>query len=144
MAIDLSEQALDSRKGGPFGAVITREGKIIGSSGNQVLKLTDPTAHAEIMAIRDACGNMGSTDLSGCEIFSSAEPCPMCAAAIYWAGLKHIYFCNTEKEALDYGFMDKEILEEQQKPSSKRKIKSSRIINPSALKVFDKALKQNG
>lgn len=144
MAIDLSEQAVDSKKGGPFGAIITREGKIIGSSGNHVLELTDPTAHAEVMAIRDACKNMGSTDLSGCEIYSSAEPCPMCTAAIYWAGLKIIYFSNTEKESLEYGFVDKEILEELRKPSAKRKIKSNRIINPSALKVFDKALKQNG
>jgi guanine deaminase len=144
MAIDLSEQAVDSRKGGPFGAVIIREGKIIGSSGNHVLQLTDPTAHAEIMAIRDACENMGTTDLSGCEIYSSAEPCPMCTAAIYWAGLKKIYFSNTEEESLDYGFVDKEILEELRKPVGKRKIKASRIANPSALKVFDKALKQNG
>ena len=144
MAIDLSEQAVDSKKGGPFGAVIIREGKIIGSSGNHVLELTDPTAHAEVMAIRDACGNMGSTDLSGCEIYSSAEPCPMCTAAIYWAGLKNIFFSNTEQQSLDYGFVDKEILEELRKPSAKRKIKATRIINSSALKVFDKALKQNG
>jgi guanine deaminase len=144
MAIDLSEQAIDSKKGGPFGAIIIREGKIVGSAGNQVLELTDPTAHAEIMAIRDACGNLGTTDLSGCEIYSSAEPCPMCAAAIYWAGLKNIYFSNTEQEALDYGFVDKEILSELRKPSAKRKIRASRIINQAAIKVFDKALKQNG
>lgn len=144
MAIDLSEQAIDAKKGGPFGAVITREGKVVGSSGNHVLKHTDPTAHAEVMAIRDACANLGTTDLSGCEIYSSAEPCPMCTAAIYWAGLKNIYFSNTEKESLEYGFVDKEILAELRKPPAKRKIKSSRIVNPSALKVFDKALKQNG
>lgn len=144
MAIDLSEQAIDSKKGGPFGAVIIREGKIIGSSGNHVLELKDPTAHAEVMAIRDACGNMGSLDLSGCDIYSSAEPCPMCTAAIYWAGLKNIYFSNTENDSMDYGFIDKEILEELRKPSAKRKIKARQIVNPSAIKVFDKALKQNG
>lgn len=141
MAIDLSEQAVDGKKGGPFGAVIIREGKIIGSSGNCVFKNTDPTAHAEVMAIRDACKNMQGTDLSGCDIYSSAEPCPMCTAAIYWANLKTIYYCNTEKDALSYGFVDKEILEELKKPSEKRKIKSTRIINATAIKVFDKALK---
>ena len=141
MAIDLSEQAVDGKKGGPFGAVITREGKIIGSSGNCVFRDTDPTAHAEVMAIRDACKNMETTDLSGCEIYSSAEPCPMCTAAIYWANLKIIYFSNTEKEALEFGFIDKEILKELKKAPDKRNIKSVRITNDSAIKVFDKALK---
>lgn len=141
MAIDLAEQAVDGKKGGPFGAVIVREGKIIGSSGNCVFKHTDPTAHAEVMAIRDACTNMQSTDLSGCDIYSSGEPCPMCTAAIYWANIKNIYFSNTEKDAMEYGFVDKEILAELKKSPDKRRIKSSRIINPAALKVFDKALK---
>jgi len=141
MAIDLSEQAVDGKKGGPFGAVIIREGKIIGSSGNCVFKDTDPTAHAEVMAIRDACKNMQSTDLSGCDIYSSAEPCPMCTAAIYWANLKNIYYSNTEKDAMEYGFVDKEILAELKKPSDNRRIKSTKIANDTALKVFDKALK---
>jgi guanine deaminase len=141
MAIDLSEQSVDGKKGGPFGAVIVREGKIIGSSGNCVFKNTDPTAHAEVMAIRDACTNMQSTDLSGCEIYSSGEPCPMCTAAIYWTNLKTIYYCNTEKDAMEYGFIDKEILDELKKPAGKRKIPSTRITNSAALKVFDKALK---
>ena len=141
MAIDLSEQAVDGKKGGPFGAVITREGKIIGSSGNCVFKDTDPTAHAEVMAIRDACKNMQTTDLSGCEIFSSAEPCPMCTAAIYWAKLKIIYFSNSEKDVLEFGFMDNEILNELKKTPEKRNIKSVKITNGSAVKVFEKALK---
>ena len=141
MAIDLSEQSVDGKKGGPFGAIIVRENKIIGSSGNCVFKNTDPTAHAEIMAIKDACKNMHSIDLSGCDIYSSGEPCPMCTAAIYWANLKNIYYCNTEKDAMEYGFVDKEILAELKKPIDKRKIKSTRIANPDALKVFDKALK---
>ena len=141
MAVDLSEQAVDGKKGGPFGAVIVREGKIIGSSGNCVFKDIDPTAHAEVMAIRDACKNMQSIDLSGCDIYSSCEPCPMCTAAIYWANVKNIYYCNTEKDAMEYGFVDKEILAELKKPTDKRKIKSTRIPNPAALKVFDKALK---
>jgi guanine deaminase len=141
MAIDLSEQAVDGKKGGPFGAVIVRQGRIIGSSGNCVFKNTDPTAHAEVMAIRDACKNTQNTDLSGCEIYSSAEPCPMCTAAIYWTNLKTVYYCNTEKDALEYGFVDKEILAELKKPNDKRKIKSVKMSNPAAIKVFDKALK---
>ena len=141
MAVDLSEQAVDGKKGGPFGAVIVREGKIIGSSGNCVFKDIDPTAHAEVMAIRDACKNMQSTDLSGCDIYSSCEPCPMCTAAIYWANVKNIYYCNSEKDAMEYGFVDKEILAELKKPIEKRKIKTTRITNPAARKVFDKALK---
>lgn len=143
MAIDLSEQSVDGQKGGPFGAVIVREGKIIGSSGNCVFKHTDPTAHAEVMAIRDACSNMKSTDLAGCDIYSSAEPCPMCMAAIYWANIKNIYFANTEKESMQYGFVDKDILEELKKPAQRRRIKSVRIANPAAIKVFDKALKSH-
>jgi len=93
------------------------------------------------MAIKDACKNMQSIDLSGCDIYCSGEPCPMCTAAIYWANLKKIYYCNTEKDAMEYGFVDKEILAELKKPTDKRKIKSTRITNPDALKVFDKALK---
>lgn len=144
MAVDLSEQSADAKKGGPFGAVIVREGKIVGSSGNCVMKHTDPTAHAEVMAIRDACANLNTIDLSGCEIYSSAEPCPMCTAAIYWAGIKAVYFSNTEEQSMDYGFVDKEILQELRKPVAKRKVTFQRIANPSAIKVFDKALKQNG
>src|ERR1700755_526040 len=112
MAVDLSEQALDAGKGGPFGAIIVRGTRIVGSSGNCVFKHTDPTAHAEIMAIRDACENLGSDDLSGCDIYSSSEPCPMCMAAIYWAKIGAVYFSNTEKDALRYGFVDKLILAE--------------------------------
>ena len=143
MAIYLSEQSVDTKKGGPFGAVIVKEQTIVGSSGNRVFELTDPCAHAEVMAIRDACANLNTIDLSGCEIYSSGEPCPMCMAAIYWAKLKAVYFCNSEDESLDYGFIDKEILKELKKTKSRRIIKSTRIRNPDGLKVFAKALKKN-
>src|ERR1700761_5553829 len=115
MAVDLSEHALDAGKGGPFGAIIVRGTHIVGSSGNCVFKHTDPTAHAEIMAIRDACENQHSDNLSGCDIYSSGEPCPMCMAAIYWAKIDGVYYSNTEKDALDYGFVDKLILAELRK-----------------------------
>jgi guanine deaminase len=140
MAIDLSEQSLDVGKGGPFGAVIVREGCIVGASGNEVMVHTDPTAHAEIMAIRNACANLKTLDLSGCIIYSSGEPCPMCMAAIYWSKMKSVFYANTELDSLKHGFVDKKILEELKKPKSKRKIKSIRIKNNTALKVFEKAL----
>ena len=141
MAIDLSHYALDSKRGGPFGAVIVKDGKIIGCSGNSVFALMDPTAHAEIMAIRDACKNMNSVDLTGCEIYSSAEPCPMCLAAIYWAQMKSIYYSNTEEDSLEYGFVDKEILHELRKHKDKRILKSTHVANPEAIIAFEKALK---
>lgn len=139
MAIDLAEQALDAGKGGPFGAIVVRGTRIAGSSGNCVFKHTDPTAHAEIMAIRDACENLGTNDLSGCDIYSSGEPCPMCMAAIYWAKIDAVYFCNSERDALAYGFVDKLILEELRKPPGDRKIKSRKIPNARGLAVFEKA-----
>jgi guanine deaminase len=139
MAVDLSEQALDAGKGGPFGAIVVCGTRIAGSSGNCVFKHTDPTAHAEIMAIRDACGNLDSYDLAGCDIYCSGEPCPMCMAAIYWARIDAVYFCNTEEDALEYGFVDKLILEELRKAPDERKIKSEKIGNAGGLAVFEKA-----
>ena len=141
MAIDLGEQALDSKKGGPFGAVIVREDKILGASGNRVYIENDPCAHAEIMAIRDACHNISSIELKGSVIYSSGEPCPMCMAAIYWSGISEVFFSNTEAQALNYGFWDKVILDELKKPKNKRKVKSVRIKNADAIKLFDKATK---
>lgn len=141
MAIDLAEQSLDEKKGGPFGALIVRDDKIVGASGNCEFMNIDPSAHAEIMAIRDACQNLQTLDLSDCEIYSSGEPCPMCTAAIYWAKMKCIYFSNSEELALEYGFLDKVILSELRKPKQKRKIKNYKIPNRSALKLFKKAVK---
>jgi guanine deaminase len=139
MAIDLSEQALDSGKGGPFGAIVVKGMEIVGSSGNCVIRDTDPTAHAEIMAIRDACQNLGRDNLTGCDIYSSGQPCPMCMAGIYWAKLKSVYYANTEEEALRFGFVDKWILAELRKRPEDRKIKSLRIEVPAAISVFEKA-----
>ena len=139
MAIDHSEQALDAGKGGPFGAIIVHGSRIVGSSGNCVFQHTDPTAHAEIMAIRDACANLGTNELTGCTIYSSGEPCPMCMAAIYWAKIDAVFFSNTEKDALKFGFIDKLILAELRKNPDDRKIKSRRIANAAAIQVFRKA-----
>ncbi len=140
MAVDLSQYALDSKCGGPFGAIIVQKGKIIGSSGNKVFTNCDPTAHAEVMAIRDACKNLQNTDLSGCEIYTSAEPCPLCTAAIYWSKIEAVYYSNTEQDALEHGFIDKEILAELRKPKEKRSLLFKRIKNTQALQVFRRAL----
>ncbi len=140
MAVDLSQYALDSKSGGPFGAIIVKKGRIVGSSGNRVFANCDPTAHAEVMAIRDACKNLESTDLTGCEIYTSAEPCPLCTAAIYWSKIEAVYYSNTEEDAMQHGFVDKEILAQLRKSKEKRSLLFKRIKNAQALSVFRRAL----
>ena len=111
-AIELSMQALQSGKGGPFGCVIVKDGKIVGEGHNQVTSTNDPTAHAEVVAIRNACKNLDTFQLDGCEIYTSCEPCPMCLGAIYWARPSKVYFANTRQDAADIGFDDSMIYEE--------------------------------
>ena len=106
IAIDLSKENLDKQIGGPFGACIVKDGKIIGKGRNMVIKDMDPTAHAEIIAIRNACKNIKSHDLSGCEIYTSCYPCPMCLSAIIWSNIKMVYYGNTKKDADNIGFRD--------------------------------------
>ena len=102
----LSEDNLKTNNGGPFGACIVKDGKIIGKGSNAVLKNNDPTAHAEVMAIRDACKNINSYDLSDCEIYTSCYPCPMCLSAIIWSNMKKVYYGNTKEDAEKIGFRD--------------------------------------
>lgn len=106
IAKDLSEDNLKTNVGGPFGACIVKDGEIIGKGSNHVLANNDPTAHAEIMAIRDACKNIDSYDLSGCELYTSCYPCPMCLSAIIWANIKKVYYGNTKEDAASIGFRD--------------------------------------
>lgn len=106
IAKELAENNLVTNVGGPFGACIVKDGKIIGKGSNHVLSDNDPTAHAEIMAIRDACKNINSYDLSGAELYTSCYPCPMCLAAIIWANIKTVFYGNTQKDASDIGFRD--------------------------------------
>ena len=106
IAKELSEENLNTNDGGPFGACVVKDGKIIGKSSNKVLSTNDPTAHAEIMAIRDACMNISSHDLSGCELYTSCYPCPMCLSAIIWSNIKKVYFGNTKEDASEIGFRD--------------------------------------
>ena len=109
IAKELSDDNLKTNVGGPFGACIVKDGKIIGKGSNHVLANNDPTAHAEIMAIRDACKNIKSYDLSGAELYTSCYPCPMCLSAIIWSNIKKVYYGNTKEDAEDIGFRDDDI-----------------------------------
>ncbi len=124
--------------GGPFGAVIVKDGEIIAKGVNRVTANNDPTAHAEINAIREAAQKLGTFDLTGCEIYSSCEPCPMCLGAIYWAHLDKIYFGNTKKDAKEIDFDDSFIYEELDQPAEKRKIPTIQILRNEAMQAFEK------
>ena len=109
IAKELSEENLKTNAGGPFGACIVKNGKIIGKGSNHVLSNNDPTAHAEIVAIREACKNINSYDLSGCELYANCYPCPMCLSAIIWSNIKKVYYGNTKEDAANIGFRDDDI-----------------------------------
>ncbi|MBR2603848.1 MAG: nucleoside deaminase [Bacilli bacterium] len=106
VAIDLSDDNFEKNYGGPFGACIVKDGKIIGKGINRVIKDHDPTAHAEVVAIRNACKELGTHDLTGCEIYTSCYPCPMCLSAIIWSNIKKVYYANTKEDAANIGFRD--------------------------------------
>lgn len=135
-AIELSLQNMQSNKGGPFGAVIVKDGKVIGEGWNKVTSQNDPTAHAEVEAIRSACANLKNFDLSGSSIYTSCEPCPMCLSAIYWARIDKIYYANTRKDAANINFDDDLIYQEIPKNINERMIKAEQICHSEALKVF--------
>ena len=107
VAKELSKEAIDKNIGGPFGACVVKNGEIIGKGYNHVLENNDPTAHAEVMAIRDACKNIDSYDLSDCKLYTSCYPCPMCLSAIIWSNIKKVYYGNTKEDAENIGFRDK-------------------------------------
>ena len=111
VAKELAEENLTTNAGGPFGACVVKDGEIIGRGANKVISENDPTAHAEINAIREACKNIGSHDLSGCELYTSCYPCPMCLSAIIWANIKKVYYGNTKEDAAEIGFRDEFIYE---------------------------------
>lgn len=140
-AIRLSKENLYKQKGGPFGAVIVRGDKIISKGINSVIAENDPTAHAEIVAIRNACKKLKKVWLDDCEIYTSCEPCPMCLSAIYWARIKKIYYANTRIDAEKIGFIDKDIYKEMTLSPVKRKIKSEQHLRNLAIKVFDRWVK---
>lgn len=135
-AIRLSRVHMIKGDGGPFGAVIVKNGRIVGRGWNQVTSTNDPTAHAEVMAIREACKKLKSYDLSGAVIYTSCEPCPMCLAAIYWAQLGKIYYGNTRKDAGKIQFDDEFLYQEISKPHLKRLIPIKQIQRKQALATF--------
>lgn len=135
-AIKLSIENVESGNGGPFGAVIVKDGKIIARGVNNVTTHNDPTAHAEVTAIRNACKELGTFQLDGCEIYTSCEPCPMCLGAIYWARPDKMYFANTKKDAAAIEFDDQFIYEELEVPFTARKLSTEQILREEALVAF--------
>ena len=135
-AIKLSAESVRSG-GGPFGAVIVRNGEIIARGENRVTVCNDPTAHAEVSAIREAAARLGTYDLSGCEIYSSCEPCPMCLGAIYWARLDKLYYAGTRADAANVGFDDAHIYEELPLEPSQRELPTETLLREEAQRVFE-------
>ena len=135
-AIKLSAESVRSG-GGPFGAVIVRDGEIIARGENRVTVCNDPTAHAEVSAIREAAARLGTYDLSGCELYSSCEPCPMCLGAIYWARLDKLYYAGTRADAANVGFDDAHIYEELPLEPSQRELPTETLLREEAQRVFE-------
>ena len=135
-AIELSVENVRSGRGGPFGAVIVQDGGIVAEGANQVTATNDPTAHAEVIAIREACRKLGIFELKDCELYTSCEPCPMCLGAIYWVRLDSICFGNTCHDAAEVGFDDSFIYEEIRVPTSQRKLPMVRLLPDKAIESF--------
>jgi guanine deaminase len=135
-AIRLSLEKSQDNCGGPFGAVVVREGKIIGRGWNQVTSKNDPTAHAEVSAIRAACKKLNTFQLDDCELYTSCEPCPMCLSAIYWARVRRVFYANTRRDAARIKFDDDLIYREISRPMARRKIPMRQLLRPEALKAF--------
>jgi len=136
-AIDLSRKALDGAQGGPFGAVVARGGEVIGEGWNRVLESHDPTAHAEVTAIRAACAKLGSHTLEGATLYTSCEPCPMCLASALWARVDRIVWANSRADAAAIGFDDSEFYEQVALPPQRRKVPSARLLESEARAVFE-------
>lgn len=135
-AIDLSIENVRNG-GGPFGAVIVCDGSVISTGVNRVTATNDPTAHAEVSAIRAACQKLGNFKLSGCTVYSSCEPCPMCMSALYWAGVKRLFYGNTKEDAKAIDFDDSFIYEQLSLPYEKRSIETARLMGSEAIKAFE-------
>jgi tRNA(Arg) A34 adenosine deaminase TadA len=135
-ALRLARQNMEARKGGPFGAVIVKDGEIIAKGANTVLQQKDPTCHAEIVAIREACEKLGDYHLHDCTIYSSCEPCPMCLGAIYWSKVDKLYFAAGREDAAIADFADQEIYEEIEKPIPDRNLLTEQIMQDEARDIF--------
>ncbi|HEY6976510.1 MAG TPA: nucleoside deaminase [Chitinophagaceae bacterium] len=136
-AIKMGIEGMRNNLGGPFGCVIVKDDMIIGKGCNSVIVTNDPTAHAEIVAIRDACMHLGSFQLQDCEVYATCEPCPMCLGAIYWARPKKVYYSNSRADAANIGFDDSLIYKELTLPIEERKIEMECVQNDEAIKMFE-------
>ena len=135
-AIRISIEKMRANQGGPFGAVVVHNAEIVGRGWNQVTSSNDPTAHAEVVAIRDACKNLKTFKLDECELYTSCEPCPMCLAASYWARLRKVYFGNTRKDAADIGFDDEFLYQQIALPITQRSLTLEQCCGDEALRAF--------
>lgn len=137
-AVNAAVTGMNNNEGGPFGCVIVKDGEIVGRGNNKVTSTNDPTAHAEVTAIRDACKNLNSFQLEGCEIYTSCEPCPMCLGAIYWARPDKVYYGSNQIDAANIGFDDAFIYKEIPLPYEKRSIPFEQLARDIAIKAFEK------
>ena len=135
-AIELAQRGVDDGLGGPFGCVVVKDGNIIGEGCNQVTSTNDPTAHAEVVAVREACRNLGSFQLTGCDVYTSCEPCPMCLGAIYWARPSRIFIAGTREDAAAAGFDDDLFYSELEKPNDDRELKMESLLREESQEVF--------
>src|SRR5688500_6440849 len=141
-AIELARKGVDDGIGGPFGCVVVSEGEIIGEGSNQVTSTNDPTAHAEIVAVREACRRLNSFQRTGCTIYTSCEPCPMCLVAIYWARPAAIFFAATRDDAAAAGFDDELFYDELEKPNEDRQLKTRSLLREESQTVFQRWLEK--
>lgn len=135
-AVELARQGIDQGRGGPFGCIIVRNGEIVGQGSNGVTSTNDPTAHAEIVAIRDACRRLGDYQLTDCDVYTSCEPCPMCLGALYWARPRRVVYASTRYEAASVGFDDAFIYEEIGLPDAQRRLLFEHVGIPEAERLF--------
>ena len=135
-AIELARSGMESGAGGPFGCVVVKNGEIVGEGNNCVTSTNDPTAHAEVVAIRNACANLGSFQLDGCSVYTSCEPCPMCLGAIYWSRPAAIFYAGTRDDAAAAGFDDEHFYSEMEKPNAERQLAMVSLLREEAQKVF--------
>ena len=146
VAIELSSENFEEKAGGPFGACVVKDGKIIGKGKNQVIKNSDPTAHAEIMAIRNACETIKSHDLTDCILYTSCYPCPMCLSAIIWSNIKTVFYGNTKEDAADIGFRDEMIYDYLERQTNDRDdddvLNLEQMDHDEAIKVFERYKEQ--
>ena len=136
-AIELARAGMQANHGGPFGCVIVKDGEIVGEGHNRVTTANDPTAHAEVVAIRNACDHLGTFQLTGCDVYTSCEPCPMCLGALYWARPERIFYAANREDAAQAGFDDSFIYDEISLPTSERSISTESLYRDQALKLFE-------